>query len=175
VEDGGGNCVRCSKRKHSFWEDTIRDVLSHLREPRPWANKIVAIAQKAKAFDLPFNLHRAILLKAKPELFTKGLKIMCKKMETLVFLESVSFLPCPLRKLAKAFVLTASKSLYPHYCNTEENLNYIGPIPIVLYYGVNEVGEEEKREFLVWYESRKSEPFQNRSVLRMYCQMTSQS
>jgi hypothetical protein len=31
-----------------------------------------------------------------------GLKIMCMKMEHLVFLDSVSFLPCPLRKLPEA-------------------------------------------------------------------------
>ena len=39
-----------------------------------------------------------------------GLKIMCMKMQHLVFLDSVSFLPFPLRKLPGAFGLTASKS-----------------------------------------------------------------
>ena len=56
----------------------------------------------------------------------KGLKIMCMKMEQIVFLDSVFFLPCPLRKLPGSFGLTASKSWYPHYVNTEENLEYIG-------------------------------------------------
>jgi len=36
---------------------------SYLSEPRPWANKIVAIAHNAKAFDLHFILNRAIVLK----------------------------------------------------------------------------------------------------------------
>jgi len=58
-----------------------------------------------------------------------GLKIMCMKMEHLVLLDTVSFLPCPLRKLPKAFGVTATKSWYPHYFNTEENLDYIGPHP----------------------------------------------
>ena len=70
-------------------------------------------------------------------------------------LDSVSFLPFPLRKLPEAFGLTASKSWYSHYFNTEEILDYIGPIPDVSYYGVNEMGEGERNEFHAWYESQK--------------------
>jgi len=99
-----------------------------------------------------------------------GLKIMCMKMEHLVFLDSVFFLPFALRKLPEAFGLTATKSWYPNYFNTEENLNYVGPIPDISYYGPNEMSEEERREFLVSYESQKSLPFDNRHVLETYCQ-----
>ena len=91
--------MRCGRRKHSFWQDPVRDVVSHLTEPRTWANKIVSIAYNAKAFDHHFILNRAILLKWKPELIRNGLKIMCMKMEHLVLLDRVSFLPCPLRQL----------------------------------------------------------------------------
>jgi len=83
-----------------------------------------------------------------------GLMIMCMKLEHLFFLDNVSF-PCPLRKLPEAFGLTSSKSWYPYYVNTEENLDYVGPIPDVSYYGVNEMSEAERREFLVWYEGQK--------------------
>jgi len=61
VEDG--DCVRCGKRKHSFWDDPLGDMLTYLSEPLPWANKIVVIAHNAKAFDLHFILNRAIVLK----------------------------------------------------------------------------------------------------------------
>ena len=44
VKDGGGDCVRCGKWKHSFWEVRVADLLSYLCEPRPWANKFLAIA-----------------------------------------------------------------------------------------------------------------------------------
>jgi len=84
-----------------------------------------------------------------------GLKITYMKLEHLVFLDSVSFIPCLLRKLPEANGLTASKSWYPHYYNTEEKLDYIGPIH-VSYYGVNEMSQEEGREFLAWYGSQKS-------------------
>jgi len=42
------------------------------------------------------------------------LKIMCMRIEHLVFLDSVSLLPFPLRRLPEAFVLTFAKSWYPH-------------------------------------------------------------
>ena len=106
VED----CLRCGKRKHSFWPDSVGDLLTYLTEPRPWADKIVAIAHNAKAFDHHFILNRAILLKWKPEIIMNGLKIMCMKVEHIVFLGSESFLPWPLLKLPEAYGLTASKS-----------------------------------------------------------------
>jgi len=112
-------------------------MLSYLCEPRPWANKIDAIAHNAKAFYLHFILNRTILLKWKPELITKVQKIICMKMEHLVLLDSVSFHPCALHKIAEAFGLSASKSWYPHYINTDENLKNVGPIPVVSCYGVN--------------------------------------
>jgi len=125
------------------------------------------MAHNAKAFDLHLVLNRAFQLKWKREVIMNGLKIMSMKMEHLVFLDSVFFLPCLLYKLPEAFGLSASKSWYPHYFNAEENLDYVGPIPDVSYYGVNEMGEEERSEFLAWYdESQKSEPiFDNRRVL----------
>jgi hypothetical protein len=62
------DCERYGKRKHSFWDDPIGDLLSYLCEPRPWVSKVVAIAHNAKAFDSQFILNRAIQMKWKPEL-----------------------------------------------------------------------------------------------------------
>ena len=38
----------CGKRKHSFWDDPIGDLLSYLWDPRPWVSKVVALAQTRK-------------------------------------------------------------------------------------------------------------------------------
>jgi len=57
------DCVRCGQRMYSFWNDPIGDLLNYLCKLHPWANKIVAIAHNAKAFDLQFILNRAIMLK----------------------------------------------------------------------------------------------------------------
>ena len=102
------------------------------------------IAHNAKAFDLLFILKRAILLKLQVELIMNGLKTVCMLVELLVFLESVSFLPFALRKLPHAFGLTVAKSCYPHYFNTRANLEYVGKIPDITYYGIDETGASER-------------------------------
>ena len=86
------------------------------------------------------------------------------RVEHLVLLDSVSFLPFALRKLPEAFGLTVAKSWYPHYFNTLANLDYIGNIPDITYYGVDEVSGSERNEFLAWYEGQKDEVFINRRV-----------
>jgi len=75
-EEDCGECVRFGQRKHTFWDDPVGELLLYLRQPRPWANKNVAIAHKAKAFDLHFILNKAIILKWKSELIMSELKIM---------------------------------------------------------------------------------------------------
>jgi len=136
-EEDGADCVLCGRRKHSFWQVTVGKVVSYVTEPSPCANKIVAKAYNAKAFDHHLILNWAIMLNCKPELILNGLKIMCMKFEHLVFLDDVSFLPCALRKHLKALSLTARQSWYSHYFNTVENLGYVCPIRDVSYYGVN--------------------------------------
>jgi hypothetical protein len=91
-------------------------------------------------------------------------------MEYLKFMDSICFLPFPLRKLSGAFGLTASKSRYPHYFNTTANLDYVGQVPDLEYYGVNKIGVSERTEFLAWYEEEKSVVFNNRQTLEGYCQ-----
>jgi hypothetical protein len=57
-------------------------------------------------------------------------------------------MPMQLRKLPEAFGLQASKSLYPHLFNTKANLDYVGPIPDIKYFGTDEMSEGESREFI---------------------------
>jgi len=76
----------------------------------------------------------------------------------------------PLRKLSEAFGLAASKSWYPHYFNTTANLDYVGLIHDIEYYGADEMSEGERREFMAWYNEQKVKVFDNRHVLEQYCQ-----
>ena len=114
VEDVRHECEQCGKRKHSFWEDPVGDMLSYLCEPRPWFKQIIALAHNAKAFDLPFILNRVVFLKWRSELIMNGQKILCMTFENMNFIDSICFIPFPLRKLPSAFGLTATKSWYPY-------------------------------------------------------------
>ena len=67
MTDIDADCGRCGKRRHAFWEDPVGDLLSHLFESRPWAEKVVAIAHNAKGFDSQFILNSAILMDWKTE------------------------------------------------------------------------------------------------------------
>jgi hypothetical protein len=98
-----------------------------------------------------------------------GLKIMSMKFEHMTFLDSICFLPLPLRKLPEAFGLTSTKLYYPYFFNTRENLDYIGPIPDISFYGTNEKSVSERKEFIVWYEGQRGEVVDNKRVLESYC------
>jgi hypothetical protein len=76
------------------------------------------------------------------------------KMEQLIFLDSVAFLPCALRKLHEAFGLQATKSWYTHYFNIGENRDYIGKKADISYYVVDKMVGGERVEFLAWYDVR---------------------
>ena len=97
------DCERCGRRRQSFWEDPVGDLLSHLVEKRPWCNRVIAIAHNSRGFDAQFILDRAIVLKWTPELILNGQKIICMKINHVTFLDSISFMPMALRKLPEAF------------------------------------------------------------------------
>ena len=78
------DCRRCGKRKHSFWTDPVGDLIFYTFKSRPWADRIVAIAQNAKAFEL-FVLNRLVGVKPLHEqLIMNGQKIMCLKVQNHV-------------------------------------------------------------------------------------------
>ena len=91
-------------------------------------------------------------------------------MEHLLFIDSISYLPIPLRKLPEAFGLSVRKSWYPYFFNTRANLNYVGQIPDVIHYGFDAMGASERQEFMVWYDKEKDRVFDNRRALEDYCQ-----
>jgi hypothetical protein len=119
------DCVLCDRRRQSFFDYPVGDLLTYLCKQRPWCEKVVAIAHDAEGFDAQFFLERAILLKCNPELILNGLKIICITIHHLTILDSIWFVPMAIRKLPEAFGLTETKSWYPYFFNTQANLNYI--------------------------------------------------
>jgi hypothetical protein len=111
-------------------------------------NKIVAIAHDAKVFDLHFILNREMLLKWQPELIMNEQNVLCMRKEHLFFLDRVSFLPLALSSVPEELGLTASKSWYTHYFNRKANMDNVGRIADIGYYGDDAMNESERAEFL---------------------------
>ena len=109
-------------------------------------------------------------MKWRLELVMSGQEIVLMKIEHMKFIDSINLLPCPFRKLSGAFVLTAAKGWYPHYFNTQDNQDYVGWIPDPSYYGIDEMGAGERRDFFEWYDTQRAVLFDNRRVLETYCQ-----
>jgi hypothetical protein len=130
----------------------------------------VAIAHNPKAFDSQFILKRAIRLKWNLELILSGLKIISMKMQHIHFLDAVSYLPMPIRKWPETFGLTSSKSWFPYYFNTKTNLDYLGPIPAIKYFGADEMSDGDGKDFMSRYNEQKGKAFDCRYVLEQYCQ-----
>ena len=61
------------------------------------------------------------------------------------------------------------KSWYPHFFNTRAILDYVGQIPDINLYGVDEMSASERQEFIAWYDKEKDQVFDNRRVLEDYC------
>ena len=95
-------------------------------------------------------------MKWNPELILSGLKIVCMKIEHKLFIDSVSYLHMPLRKLPEAFGLDTTNSWYPHNFNKNTHLDYVWPIPEVSYFGVDQMSVSERREFMTWYDYQKN-------------------
>jgi hypothetical protein len=150
-DDVDVDCRNCGKRKHSFWTDPVGDLISYAFKSSPWADRVVAVAHNAKAFDLLFVLNRLVRMKLLPGLLIlNGVKIMCLKFENFTWLDSLNYLAMLLRKLPEAFGLTSQKSWYPHLFNTSEKMNYVGPAPDLSYYDVDQMHESERKQFIVW-------------------------
>ena len=140
------DCERCGKRRHSFYDDPVGDLLFYVCAPRKWCEKVVAIAHNAKGFTRNSFLTEPFFLKWLPKLILNGLKIICMQIQHLTFIDSVSFQPMPLRKLPEAFGLSVT-SRYPHFFNIQANLNFVGPIPDMGQFGVDEMGSLKEKNF----------------------------
>jgi hypothetical protein len=88
----------------------------------------------------------------------------------LKFIDSYNFLPCALSKLTAAFGLSElKKGYFPHFFNTEENQNYMGPYPDPQYYNPDDMSIANRKAFFAWYDQQKDKVFDFRQEFLDYC------
>jgi hypothetical protein len=98
-----------------------------------------------------------------------GTKILSMRVEHFVFVDSLNYLNMPLKSMPKAFDLSCKKGFYPHFFNTHQNLDYVGPYPDVEYYGADYMSEGDRAQFLEWHNEQKDKIFNNRDQLLAHC------
>ena len=127
----------------------------------PQRKGFVAIAHNARAFDGHFILGYCVQNGIYPNVVYSGSKIMKMTIEQgigLRFIDSLSHLPLPLRKLPSALKLgtTVRKGDFPHLATCRENAEYVGPYFDASFYGIDSRSSEERSEFLQWHAQKKA-------------------
>ena len=94
----------------------------------------------------------------------KGLRIR--------FIDSLCFIPLPLKLFPKTFGQNElKKGYFPHWFNTKENRNYIGPMPPKEEFKPNDFKEKDRKDFLKWYNAKIKDNYvwNQEKEMREYC------
>ncbi|KAK7605181.1 hypothetical protein V9T40_007039 [Parthenolecanium corni] len=133
-----------------------------------------AIAHYAKGYDSQFILQYCLANTLKPYTIYNGSKLMLLTIPSikLKIIDSHNFLQAPLSSFPKTFELTElKKGYFPHLFNTQENRDYVGPMPDKKYYNYNRMKRLDRAKFLEWYIKKIQENyvFDMRKELVEYC------
>lgn len=80
---------------------------------------------------------------------------------TITFIDSMNFISGPLRNFPKTFGLeNITKGDFPHLFNREENQDYRGVVPHLMYFGPDTLPDDRLADLLQWYyvELRRTSP-----------------
>lgn len=139
--------------------------------------KIRVLAHNFKGYDGRFILREFYKRNHEPNIIishSKILRLDCTFVHNVScwFLDSLSFLPTALSKLPKAFGFEdiALKGFFPYLFNTPENLDYVGPLPSLHYYGYDDLPEgKPKSEMKNWWIENQNSFFDLKRELEDYC------
>lgn len=171
-------CLNCGDRVSIFDKgDIIHEFMAQLGNLPEKFKSIIIIAHNMQKFYGHWILRYIYNNKSswpitEDSLIMNGTKILQIKLGRYRFIDSLNFFATSLSKLPKMFNLnTTSKGHYPHYFNTAENFNYIGPIPDMKYYDPDAMKPKDRAKMLQWYaeESAKNIVFDNKKELIAYC------
>ena len=97
--------------------------------------------------------------------------------ERIRFIDSMSFLAMSLSAFTKTFGfdeddMDLKKGFFPHFFNTVDNQEYVGPLPDRSHYGPHTMSKDRYKEFDRWYTATAAlqEDFHFRDELLAYCE-----
>ena len=165
-------CDGCGGRERIFEGDQTADEFGQYLFQKQHKDSTV-LAHNMKGYDGYFILQYLISQSVYPQnIIYSGSKIMYLHVGrglNIRIIDSLNFLPMKLSALPKAFGLTElKKGWFPHYFNTRDNQNYVGPFPSKRYYGYNMMSVEERQNFVRWHVEQTHE-FDFRQEIHTYC------
>ena len=122
-----------------------------------------AIAHNMAGYDGYFLLDYLVRNGVKHSVIFTSSKIMgifVKNSLNMRMIDSLNFYHMKLANLPKAFGLAMlQKGFFPHFFNTEDNQNYVGPYPEAKMYGADAMSSRDRDLFEDWHVKQKSETF----------------
>ncbi|XP_058890904.1 uncharacterized protein LOC117407014 isoform X1 [Acipenser ruthenus] len=154
-----------------YWEgeECVKKFFERYR--RPCYAGYTFLAHNAKSYDSYLLMNYLVSNGINPNIIAQGSKLMCFTDEAfkMRYIDSFNFLPMKLSALPAAMGFEAKKGYFPHFFNTVENQNYVGPFPEPIYYGVQQMMSKDRDDFYKWYDSIKMGVFNFRDEMAFYC------
>ena len=83
-----------------------------------------------------------------------GTEIFSTVVKNFYFLDYLNFLPMSLKSMPKSFDFSCKKGYYPHFFNTAQYFDYVGPYPEPKFCWADYMSGDERTEFLEWCEEQ---------------------
>lgn len=102
----------------------------------------------------------------------RGSKIMKMSYGRAQFMDTLLHLPSSLAGLPKMFGMDETqfkKGFFPYKFNLQENQNYTGPIPDVLFFDPDGMSPKSREKFMQWHLEERDKPYDFRKELVDYC------
>jgi hypothetical protein len=152
-------------------DDVTNDVGNFLFSP--FFKGATVIAHNLRGFDGCFLIQFMTANSLKPSnIITNGTKVtyMFLKSLDMRFIDSLNLIPLPLSGFSKAFGLSElGKGFFPYLFVKKTNYDYVGPFPDPKFYGVDEMGEKTREDFLKWYKEQRGKLFRLKDEISRYC------
>lgn len=158
------SCDICGQYNHTFFGnncisqfcDIIYKRLARIAEAEN--GNVYCFAHNSRGYDghFIFNDIWSRKFTKPPKIIMTGRKILKIDVSNVRFIDSLSFFLQPLASLPKAFGLQCiSKGTFPHLFNKQENYDYVGSLPDLKYYGIENLKPAEARKVKKWHGEEK--------------------
>lgn len=142
------NCQFCGQRQFIIrkeGDELMKEFFSEILKMKN-ARNVFLYAHNASGYDAQFILRYMMEKRGwTPSVILNGGKIMSLKYGNLIFKDTLNLMHSPLAALSKMFGIPDTvKGYFPHFFNTKENQHYVGEIPDIKFYGVNEMKPKQR-------------------------------